>query len=239
MTWVWRSLPRNDLLADWRIVSIQISIASIETVGGIMSKQAHQHLINTSMRRYSEVHKLVCANGIIYLEKSAGESLFDFLAKVVTSQQLSNSAASTIFSRVKNAASATDLSLIDFVDAKNNHRLASCGLSRNKVKALFAVKAAFSQGVLCEGEVSSPTYADISQRITSIWGLGQWSADMAAIFYYGLQDVWSEGDMSLQRGISALTGVTPKQGMSVVSSFSPYKSFLALHIWKGVDEGVF
>ena len=127
----------------------------------------------------------------------------------------------------------SDLSLIDFVDAKNNHRLASCGLSRNKVKALFALKAAFSQGVLCEGEVSSPTYADISQRITSIWGLGQWSADMAAIFY------WSEGDMSLQRGISALTGVTPKQGMSVVSSFSPYKSFLALHIWKGVDEGVF
>ena len=204
-----------------------------------MSEQAHRHLIDTSVLRYSEVHKLVSANGIIALEKCVEENLFDFLAKVVASQQLSNSAASTIFSRVKNAASAADMSLVDFVDAKNNHRLASCGLSRNKVKALFALKAAFSQGVLCEGEISSPTYADISARITSIWGLGQWSADMAAIFYYQLPDVWSEGDMSLQRGISTLTGVNPKQSMSVVSKFSPYKSFLALHIWKGVDEGVF
>lgn len=74
-----------------------------------MSKQAHRHLINTSMPRYKEVHKLVCANGIIFLERSAEENLFDFLAKVVASQQLSNSAARTIFSRVQNAASEADV----------------------------------------------------------------------------------------------------------------------------------
>ena len=101
---------------------------------GIMSKQAHRHLINTSMLRYREVHKLVCANGVIFLKKSAEENLFDFLANVVASQQLSNSAARTIFSRVKNAASEADLPLIDFVSTKNSDRLASCGLSEIRLR---------------------------------------------------------------------------------------------------------
>ncbi len=203
-----------------------------------MSKQAHQHLIDTSMIRYSEVYKLVNANGVIFLEKSAKENLFDFLANVVTSQQLSNSAARTIFSRFENAATEAGISLMDFVSTENSDRLLTCGLSRNKVKALFALKVAFAEGVLCERETLLPTYADISQRITSIWGLGQWSADMAAIFYYELPDVWSEGDMSLQRGISVLTGTSPEESLDVASNFSPYKSFLALHIWKGVDDGL-
>jgi DNA-3-methyladenine glycosylase II len=203
-----------------------------------MSKQAHRHLIDNSEVRYSEVHKLVSANGVIYLEKSAKENFFDFLANVVASQQLSNSAARTIFSRCENAASEADLSLIDFVSTMNADRLASCGLSRNKVKALFALKVAFAEGVLREGETLMPTCTDISERITSVWGLGQWSADMAAIFYYGLPDVWSGGDMSLQRGISALTGLPPEESLDVASYFSPYKSFLALHIWKGVDDGL-
>ena len=127
---------------------------------------------------------------------------------------------------------------MDFVSTENSDRLLTCGLSRNKVKALFALKVAFAEGVLCEGETLLPTYVDISQRITSIWGLGQWSADMAAIFYYELPDVWSEGDMSLQRGISVLTGTSPEESLDVASNFSPYKSFLALHIWKGVDDGL-
>jgi len=203
-----------------------------------MSKQAHQHLIDTSMLRYREVYKLVSANGVIYLEQSAKENLFDFLANVVTSQQLSNSAARTIFSRFENAASEVGVSLMNFVSTEKSDRLLTCGLSRNKVKALFALKVAFAEGVLCEGETLLPTYADISQRITSIWGLGQWSADMAAIFYYELPDVWSEGDMSLQRGISVLTGTSPEESLDVASNFSPYKSFLALHIWKGVDDGL-
>lgn len=203
-----------------------------------MSDLAHQHLIATSMDRYSELHKLVCANGVIALEKSAKESLFDFLANVVASQQLSNSAAKTIFTRFENAASEADLSLMNFVSSTNADRLASCGLSRNKVKALFALKIAFSEGVLLEGETLLPTYADITDRITSVWGLGQWSADMAAIFYYLLPDVWSEGDMSLQRGISTLTGLPPEESLDIASYFSPYKSFLALHVWKGVDDGL-
>ena len=93
-----------------------------------MSKHAHQHLIDTSMVRYSEVHKLVSANGVIYLEKSAKEKLFDFLANVVASQQLSNSAAKTIFSRFENAATEAGTSLVDFVSTKNIDRLLTCGI---------------------------------------------------------------------------------------------------------------
>jgi len=205
---------------------------------GVMSEIAQQHLIAISMDRYSELHKLVCANGVISLEKSGEKSLFDFLANVVVSQQLSNSAAKTIFSRFESAASESGLPLMDFVSSTNADRLASCGLSRNKVKALFALKVAFAEGVLLEGEALLPAYADITERITSVWGLGQWSADMAAIFYYLLPDVWSEGDMSLKRGISALTGLPQKESLDVASYFSPYKSFLALHVWKGVDDGL-
>lgn len=203
-----------------------------------MTAQAHKHLLSKSRSHYQDIHKLIKTNGVIYLERRNDVSIFDFLARVVSGQQLSKSAAKTIYGRLEAFAADAELPLIEFVSEKNRERLLQCGLSRNKVKALLALKDAFNQRILVESASYAPTHEEISQKVTSIWGFGQWSADMTAIFYYGISDVWSDNDVSLQKGINILTGSIAEDSIKLVTRFSPYKSFLALHIWKGIDDGV-
>jgi hypothetical protein len=68
------------------------------------------------------------------------------------------------------------------------------------------------------------------------WGIGQWTADMTSIFYFGEPDVWPEGDMAVYRALCRLTGNRSKASRATVASaFAPYRSFLALYLWRYLD----
>lgn len=203
-----------------------------------MTDTAHRHLIRTAKRVCKDAHALLQTNGPVELIPRVEADLFEFLARVVSGQQLAKYAAQAIFGRVEAAALAKRCTLYDFVSDRHRSQLAACGLSGNKVKALVALKDAFESGTLVDDSGTPPTHAEITEAVTSVWGFGPWSADMTAIFYYGLPDVWSELDGSLRKGIEILTGRGWEDSLDVVSDFSPYRSFLALHIWKGLDDGV-
>ena len=203
-----------------------------------MTDTAHRHLIRIAKKVCKDAHALLQTNGPVELIPRAEADLFGFLARVVSGQQLAKYAAQAIFGRVEAAALAQGCTLYEFVSDRQRSKLAECGLSRNKVKAMIALKDAFEAGTLVANSDTPPTHAEITEAVTSVWGFGPWSADMTAIFYYGLPDVWSELDGSLRKGIEILTGQDWQESLDVVSGFSPYRSFLALHIWKGLDDGV-
>ena len=73
------------------------------------------------------------------------------------------------------------------------------------------------------------------KTITSLWGFGDWSAEMIAIFYLGKTNIWSEKDLILNKGINQICDqckLTPDELLKIVD---PYQSYLALHIWRHKD----
>lgn len=160
-----------------------------------------------------------------------------FLARAVVGQQLSTLVARTIWARVEQAARANGSSIPAFFCEKHRLVLRQCGISRAKVRALIAVRAAADAGVLSVRRLRKLSHVQRSELLCEIWGIGQWTADMTSIFYFADPDVWPAGDGGVQRAFCMLTRKRSKLAQArIARAFAPYRSFLALYMWRVLDQ---
>jgi DNA-3-methyladenine glycosylase II len=99
----------------------------------------------------------------------------------------------------------------------------------------MGAKQAIESGDITLQKLSIMTYPEFKKTITNLWGFGDWSAEMIAIFYLGKTNIWSQKDLILKRGIDQLcngSNLTPNKLLQLVD---PYQSYLALHIWRYKD----
>ena len=202
------------------------------------AKKIHTLLLEKTDKKLQELHRVIKANGKLTLEKNNESDLFLHLAKTATGQQLSKQAASTIWKRVHDTANSRNSKLIDFCIDKNTEDLRQCGLSRNKIKALIGLAKAFHNNQISAPMLKKLDYDAMVAEITKLWGFGAWSADMTALFFFCKPDVWSLGDAALKRGITKLANTDNVKESVILDTVSPYKSYLALHIWKAIDTKV-
>ncbi|MGD1906682.1 MAG: DNA-3-methyladenine glycosylase family protein [Leptolyngbyaceae cyanobacterium] len=154
------------------------------------------------------------------------------LCRAVAGQQLSVKAAASIWKRV--VASAEGKPLIDHFSAVDPQVLRDCGLSGAKTKAMAAIAAAALAGDLEAETLGEMATGERTQRLTQIWGVGQWTADMLNIFYFGDLDIWPEGDTTARKTLERLTSKRRKT-VRTAARFAPYRSYLALYMWQQAD----
>jgi DNA-3-methyladenine glycosylase II len=77
-------------------------------------------------------------------------------------------------------------------------------------------------------------YAERSAALTSIWGVGQWTADMMCMFYFGEHDVWPDGDVGARKTLERLTN-RRRSTIRTAQLFAPHRSYLALYMWAHAD----
>jgi DNA-3-methyladenine glycosylase II len=154
------------------------------------------------------------------------------LARAIVGQQLSTKAARSIWARIEAAASA-DQPFAMFLREKNSAALRACGVSSNKVKALLSIGSAAAEGRLEAAALCAMDHPARSAHLRQIWGIGQWTCDMAAIFYCHDEDVWPAGDVSVQRTFAKF--VAPLRPADAAQRFAPYRSILALYMWRLLD----
>ena len=162
------------------------------------------------------------------------QRLGHFLSRAIVGQQLSAQAARSIWARVTAAASEADVGVTEFAET-SAEGLRACGLSANKVKSLQSIRVAEREGLLREDHLQRMTSGEIAQRLVAIRGVGPWTCDMAKIFYFRLPDIWPEGDVAVQRTFSGFIG--RRSPRKAAARFSPYRSYLALSMWRIVDGG--
>lgn len=155
------------------------------------------------------------------------------LCRAVAGQQLSLRAAETIWGRVVASAPEGE-DLVEYFGRVEPGVLRGCGLSGAKVRAVGAIAAVTAQGQLDTTELCQLSHAERTERLTAIWGVGQWTADMMGIFYFGEPDIWPDGDVTARKTLEKLTSKRRKT-VRTAKLFSPYRSYLALHMWQWVD----
>ena len=200
-----------------------------------MGREIHSHLIEVSKKHCKPLQKLLQKNGVIEINVPKNFPLFDCLTQTVIEQQLAYVAAKTIWQRLNKAASSADQTLFQFCNQKNRANLKKIGLSGNKIKAILGARSAIKNGDLNADDLSVMNYEKLHKTITSLWGFGNWSVDMIAIFYYGMTNIWSDQDLILNRGIKSLCEKTDLSPEDLLQLVNPYQSYLALHIWRYKD----
>lgn len=203
-----------------------------------MSEEIHKYLLRSTRTRHPQLHRIIKQNGILSLTKKRNRDFFEYMAKTVAGQQLSNRAAATIWERVLQAAAEKNLHVFELFTRKNEKLLRKCGLSGNKIRAILGLKEAIEQKQISALKLSRREHETIVNEISQLWGFGTWSAEMITLFFFAREDVWSLGDAALQRGIRLLADDNDEEVQAILESTSPYKSYLSLHIWKALDSKI-
>ena len=202
-----------------------------------MSGNIHRLLLERNRHNIS-TYELIKANGIVSIRAKRSKDLVAHLAKVVAGQQLSTKAADSIWKKIETLLEENNCSIEELFLAKPSALRESSGLSRNKVKAISGMVEVFESGQISKQMLFKKNYDDLVECITSLWGFGKWSADMVAMSFFAHKDVWPDGDLAIRKGIGVLSGGDETTKESILSASSPYRSYLARHIWQGFNRGL-
>ena len=197
--------------------------------------RAHERLLDCARPLSGPLADAIKTVGPVGPPKTNGQGLGHFLSRAIVGQQLSAKAARSIWARVTAAANEANVGVTELAE-DFSVGLRECGLSASKVKSLQSIRSAEREGLLCEGHLRKMTPGEIVQRLMTIRGVGPWTCDMAQIFYFSLPDIWPEGDVAVQRTFASLIG--RRSPNKAAAKFSPYRSYLALSMWRIVDGGV-
>ncbi len=199
-----------------------------------MSKAIHKELLERT-GRFPTLNQLIATNGPMELERKADSDFFRHLARTAAGQQLSKAAASTIWGRIEIAVENAKTDLYSFCCPDNAEALRGCGLSKFKIKAIIDLKKSLEEDFVSP-ELFATNNADIIiSKISQLWGFGQWSAEMTALFFFACPDIWSDGDAALKRGLVRVSSADDTNHEKILDSTKPYRSYLSLHLWKGID----
>ena len=171
--------------------------------------------------------------GPVALPEPGHGGLALFLARAVIGQQLSAVVARVIWSRIEALASDAGEEVFDILRADNAGALRACGASGAKVKALAAIRDAAMAGRIGEDALRAMGPVERARQLQAIWGIGQWTCDMAAIFHFQAPDVWPEGDAAVARTFARYIG--RRQPARTAARFAPQRSVLALYMWRIMD----
>jgi len=115
----------------------------------------------------------------------------------------------------------------------SEEELRTIGLSRQKVIYVSRLAEAAADGLLTRIEELPDD--EVIARLTSLPGIGVWTAKMFCIFHLLRPDVFSGEDFGLREGIKILDALpeqpTPRAAESRAEAWTPYRSIAAVNLW--------
>ncbi len=166
------------------------------------------------------------------------ETPFEALLRAIIYQQLAGRAAAAIHGRLVSALD--DKITPEQLLALAPETMRAAGLSARKVASLRDLAGKVVEGVVVLDPVGVRAEADDSviDRLTTVLGIGTWTAEMFLMFQLERQDIWPTGDLGVRKGYGLAWGIptpTPKQLDPLGEPYRPYRSVLAWYCWRAAE----
>lgn len=156
---------------------------------------------------------------------------FTALVSSIVSQQISSKAAETVWNRLFNLLGGITPESIAKVSLSE---IQSCGMSIRKAGYIKGIADAAVSGEVDFDTLHTLTDEEIIKKLSSLKGVGVWTAEMLLIFSLCRPDVVSYGDLAIRRGMMNLYGLKelPKEKFDRYRKrYSPYGSVASLYLW--------
>ena len=223
-------------------------------------EEACAHLIKVDERMRPLVEKHHCR---LFSPEGLAEKIdpFEAIASSIVSQQVSGAAAKAIKGRFIALFDLADSTSPDGVPARRFphpsqvavtpiEKLRTAGLSQRKAEYVAGLAEKFAAGELSAQMLADASYEEILEKLIAVRGLGRWSVEMFACFALKRMDVFSLGDLGVQRGMAAFVGrdvaklkgkggkwkyMSEKEMEEISDRFKPYRSLFMWYMWR-VEE---
>ncbi|KAI5858200.1 DNA glycosylase [Durotheca rogersii] len=214
-------------------------------------EEACKHLISVDPRMKPLIEKHHCH---IFSPAGLSEKIdpFEAICSGIISQQVTGAAAKAIKKRF------VDLFENDGkfphpsqVSTRPIDELRTAGLSQRKAEYVQGLAEKFASGELSAQLLVDAPYEVVLEKLIAVRGLGQWSVEMFACFGLKKMDIFSLGDLGVQRGMAAFVGrdvaklkrkgggkwkyMSEQEMKQISDKFAPYRSVFMWYMWK-VEE---
>jgi DNA-3-methyladenine glycosylase II len=156
---------------------------------------------------------------------------FAGLAAIVCGQQLSTASAAAIWGRI---STAFDPFHHDVIRKARADRLGRLGLSAAKIRTLKNIARELAAERLNLDVLANEDADAAHNTLTSLHGIGPWTADIYLLFCLGHGDAWPAGDLAVQEavkiGLGLKTRPTAKQMTPLAEPWRPLRG-AAAHLW--------
>jgi DNA-3-methyladenine glycosylase II len=181
--------------------------------------------------------RLIGAAGPIRISRRTG-SHFAALVEAIVYQQLAGVAARAIHGRLV-AALDGDVEP-EALLGLSDETLRAVGLSANKARSLrdLATKVLDATVILAPRGLSRQSDEDLIARLTTVRGIGPWTAQMFLIFRLRRLDVWPVGDFGVRQGYGLAWNIptpTARELEPLGDPYRPYRTVVAWYCWRAVE----
>lgn len=154
---------------------------------------------------------------------------FVSLCKIILEQQVSLSSAEAHFKKLNDYLSEfSPTEILKLTDEE----MRACQISRQKAKYLRALSQAVINNEIDFDELSEINSDEVRKKLTSIKGIGNWTADIYLMFCLQNKDIFPLGDIALITTIEELTKTKTEAGIvRFTEKLKPLRSIAAYFLW--------
>lgn len=167
--------------------------------------------------------------GHIYRE--CDSDLFTSIVKQIVGQQISAPAFKTVWKRIEDKIGEITAENICSI---SDDELQICGLSYRKVSYIKDFAQKVKNGEFDVEKLSAMSDEEVIKELSSLKGIGVWTAEMLLLFCMQRPDVVSFGDLAIIRGMRMLyrhREIDRKKFDRYRKRYSPYGSVASLYLW--------
>lgn len=167
-----------------------------------------------------------------HIERRLDANLFAAVVRHIVGQQISSKAQATVWARLEARLATVTPAAIYTASAQE---LQALGMSLRKAEYIkdFADKIVSGEFDLQAVEKMSDTEAITA--LSSLKGIGKWTAEMILLFCLQRPDILSYDDLAIQRGLRMLyhhRKITRELFNKYQKRYSPYGSTAAIYLWE-------
>lgn len=162
---------------------------------------------------------------------------FATLVHIILEQQVSLASAAALFRRLETEMGGA---LTPQAVAKiGSTGLRELGVTRQKSRYLSALADEVLHGRLDLVGLMRMSDDEVTERLTSVTGIGPWTASIYLLMALLRPDVWPTGDLALNRVLTELKGraIASSEASTIAERWRPWRAVAARILWHGYLSG--
>lgn len=166
-----------------------------------------------------------------FVEREIDTDLFSAVVHHIIGQQISTKAQATIWQRMQDALGQVNAETILSAGVSD---LQALGISFRKAEYITDFARKVHTGEFDIKAVNQMSDADAISALSSLKGIGVWTAEMILLFCMQRPDIFSYDDLAIQRGLRMVyhhRRIDRKLFEKYRRRFSPYCSVASLYLW--------
>ena len=164
---------------------------------------------------------------------------FQSLVRAIVSQQISTAAAREVLRRLKELVADEGLTP-DVLRKLDVESLRSVGLSRQKASYLRDLAEKSHDGQIRLNRLGRLTDEEAIEELTTVKGVGRWTAQMLLMFSLGRIDVFPHDDFGIRSAIRKLYDLKDlpdaATSHSIAEPWRPYASVACWYLWRSHEQ---